>query len=1138
MGEIVIEYAHKIRKYVSITSVIFRKRCKFMKKNFSRALSLLLVLVMILGAMPMAMATEPGGDPAPTVTLPTSVTVTPSTAAPKAGEPVTFTVSVPAGFTASSYTWTNAIGSTATATATYTAAGSQTVGVTVVLTSIEDPTVTGSVSGSTTVTVAEAEIPATGLVISGATTVAALNTLQLSVVATPSGASLPSDVVWSSSNTSIATVNKGLVSARQTGTVTITASSASMNLSATHVITVTDVVVTVNVTPSSLTLNPNEKGRIGGTFSPSTAGQYITTTMTSNNRQIATVDGSSGTVTGVAAGSTYITIKCAIDTRTAPSYLRFAGGKTTWEVDIPVTVNSKYYIGNVSSQSAMAGSTITLNPILYNGKGERVSNANFSVQATGCSLTNNGTSWYATSTTPGSATVTFTVTNAEYKNDGVAVTKTVNLGFYRSNTLMVNVRDNISSFRFYDKGVIVSSSIGYNTNYTTLTMTDLIGMAMPTTGSLYNVDYYSFGVSGSNGGELLAPTSGSSLSWTGSSRYVDKNNLDAVGFQQKSSSNKTSNFTIYAMSGSQSDGVIVGMLTLQINAGAASGGIEYSTNSTTPVTFKVADFQNYWNAHKNDQYGYGNNTNSTYDCGCHGQRVCYVSTCRYYGTYNNGYYNSTETLSYVTFGISNTVPAYGTLYTTTAKSVKATAGMQFRVSSTGYNNNNTYGNYLLSSVTYVPSTTYTAAYSVDIPFTAYGTNGTAVTGYVSIKLNEQGNTIGARGTTIGENTAASIAANYYAAKGQYMSYVVFELPSAQQATLYRSIPKTDGYSRVTEAVKVVAGDRFYYNGTNSSYTYGSTYNQYVTNNNLVNCGCNNLYTCYNTWCKYYDGNSYNNSTIDCGCHNNYYCNNSYCMYYDGTNYNNNNYNYNNNYNTQLSANQMPLTDVSIVPAAGFKGKLTLKYTAYSAGNANQYTGDITYDVETQTASKVFSDVKGSYSWAADSADFLYYEGTAQGSNGKYNPSANITRGDFMLMLYRAFLADDYSTTAVTDNFSDVAKGTSTYSQETYQAVGIAKKLGIAQGTNGKFNPKSNITREEAMVLIYRTLDECNRTLRYKSSTNASSFSDYSKISTWATTAISSLVGNGVIQGSNNKITPKSNITRAEMACILHRVITY
>jgi len=50
--------------------------------------------------------------------------------------------------------------------------------------------------------------------------------------------------------------------------------------------------------------------------------------------------------------------------------------------------------------------------------------------------------------------------------------------------------------------------------------------------------------------------------------------------------------------------------------------------------------------------------------------------------------------------------------------------------------------------------------------------------------------------------------------------------------------------------------------------------------------------------------------------------------------------------------------------------------------------------------------------------------------------------------------------------------------------------------------------------------------------------DYSKISSWATTAISNLVGHGVIKGNNDNIKPLDPISRAEMAAILHRVITY
>lgn len=236
--------------------------------------------------------------------------------------------------------------------------------------------------------------------------------------------------------------------------------------------------------------------------------------------------------------------------------------------------------------------------------------------------------------------------------------------------------------------------------------------------------------------------------------------------------------------------------------------------------------------------------------------------------------------------------------------------------------------------------------------------------------------------------------------------------------------------------------------------------------------------------------------------------------------------------------QFDLDDVVFVPRAGLYGEVTLYYYAYDASGNNEYKGTIVLNVQQKTKSAEFSDVGTSYSWAADSVDFLSYEGVAQGSNGKYRPTANITRGDFMLMLYRAFLEDEHKNDSITSNFSDVTKGSDTYSKETYQAVGVAKKLGIAQGTNGKFNPKSYITRQEAMTLIYRTLDEVNYDLEYTVSTSTSSFKDYSSVASYAKTAISDLIGHGIVIGNNSKINPTSNITRAEMAVILHRVLTY
>ena len=239
-----------------------------------------------------------------------------------------------------------------------------------------------------------------------------------------------------------------------------------------------------------------------------------------------------------------------------------------------------------------------------------------------------------------------------------------------------------------------------------------------------------------------------------------------------------------------------------------------------------------------------------------------------------------------------------------------------------------------------------------------------------------------------------------------------------------------------------------------------------------------------------------------------------------------------------TTSQKDLDKVVLVPRAGLTGKISFSFYGYDSKGDNKKLCTIELEVQELTKSKEFSDVGTSYSWAAASVEFLAAQGVAQGSNGKYKPTANITRGDFMLMLYRAFLEDEHKNDSITSNFSDVTKGSDTYSKETYQAVGVAKKLGIAQGTNGKFNPKSYITRQEAMTLIYRTLDEVNYDLDYTVSTTTSSFKDYSSVASYAKTAISDLIGHGIVIGNNNKINPTSNITRAEMAVILHRVLTY
>ena len=630
-----------------------------MKKNFTRALSLLLVLVMILGAMPMAMATEQ------TPAVPTTVTVIPDkTTNSKVGDTVKFSVTAPPGYTASNYAWSGATGDGATATLVCSTAGSITVSVNVQLTSDSDATATGAASGSVTITVAPV---ATGLEIKGANTTTATENLQLTAVATPEGAALPGTVYWTSSDTTVATVNHGLVVPRKVGVVTIFATCGE--LTASHAVEITNVVVTPTVTPSSLTLDPGKTGSIGGTYSPASAAQYIDTTMTSKNTAIATVNANTGAVTAVSAGTTAITVKGTIKS-SAPTYVRFANGATTWEVDIPVTVSNKARIGNISNQSAVVGSSIVLNPILYDWYDQPIT-ATFTAVATGCTLTQSGKSWIASSNTSGVATVIFTATYTE-GSETKTLSKTVTLGFYKSTTLNVTLKEGITSFRFEEKGLFQSASVG-NQDYmdlTNLSMTDLLDNAMDIP-SATTINRYTLSDFGSNGGYL--------------SHYsVSVNNVNAVSFRQNSSFIPTSTFIISAISGNTTDGIVVGMLELEINY--PTNKIEYNTTGVRPITVAVEDFLQVWEE--------ANTTNSH--------------------------------LRYITFDSNN--PLCGALYTSQKKTLQVNTTMRF-----GLGSDNPY--YPLDGVTYVPDAVYEPSYTVNIPFIMYGTKNSTVSGHLTIHVN-------------------------------------------------------------------------------------------------------------------------------------------------------------------------------------------------------------------------------------------------------------------------------------------------------------------------------------------------------------------------------------------------------------------
>lgn len=235
-----------------------------------------------------------------------------------------------------------------------------------------------------------------------------------------------------------------------------------------------------------------------------------------------------------------------------------------------------------------------------------------------------------------------------------------------------------------------------------------------------------------------------------------------------------------------------------------------------------------------------------------------------------------------------------------------------------------------------------------------------------------------------------------------------------------------------------------------------------------------------------------------------------------------------------SGTQSLISKVAFVPVAGFSGAQEIRYNAYDV-SGNWYRGVLKITIVSKEKSSTFTDVAGIFKWAADSVDFLYSNGVTTGtSKTTYGPKQNIKRGDFVLMLYRAFGLSKYDSAAsATANFSDV-KSDAYYAS----AIKVARYLEIAQGNGKTFSPESSITREEALALIYRTLNKTGWKLNHKGTASYTSFKDTNKVSSYAVDCMKYFVSSGVVVGSGGKLNPKQYITRAEMAVTLHRVLTY
>ena len=204
-----------------------------------------------------------------------------------------------------------------------------------------------------------------------------------------------------------------------------------------------------------------------------------------------------------------------------------------------------------------------------------------------------------------------------------------------------------------------------------------------------------------------------------------------------------------------------------------------------------------------------------------------------------------------------------------------------------------------------------------------------------------------------------------------------------------------------------------------------------------------------------------------------------------------------------------------------------------SGKYNSDSGEITFTTtKLQRFSigyveKSFDDIQ-SIAWAKKEIEVLASKGVISGtSDATFTPSANITRADFLVLLIKTLSLS----TVVEDNFDDVNPG-----NYYYEAIGIAKKLGITTGKgNNLFNPKDSITRQEMFTLTARAMKLAGKLKDEHSMKVLESYQDQDTIAHFALEDTAALVEEGIIKGSGSMLAPLKNANRAEAAVMLYKI---
>ncbi len=198
------------------------------------------------------------------------------------------------------------------------------------------------------------------------------------------------------------------------------------------------------------------------------------------------------------------------------------------------------------------------------------------------------------------------------------------------------------------------------------------------------------------------------------------------------------------------------------------------------------------------------------------------------------------------------------------------------------------------------------------------------------------------------------------------------------------------------------------------------------------------------------------------------------------------------------------------------------------GETNSYKVVIYKKAETTE----FSDIAGHWGekYIKDVADLGLVSGYAKGGKFEFRANNKATRQEVAILLCRMLGIEQHAFRNVALPYED----SSSIPEWSYNYVKAAFALEFMVGSNNKFNPTNNITRQEffqAIAGVLKLDKEAAKTV------DLGKFKDAKDVANWAQAATKACIKAGIVEGADGKLNPKSNITRAEIATILSKCTT-